>query len=521
MPSLDALVEAFNLVFTVQVLLWLIVGLIIGIAVGAMPGLTAGTAMAVALPLTLLLPIAPALGLLIGIYKGGIYGGSITAILFAIPGTSVSAATVYDGHKLARRGQSRKALEMALSASVTGDTLSDLFTIFVAPMVAVVALMFDPTERFWLVILAILLIGALTGVHFMKGLISAAIGVFIASIGSDPMFGVARMTFGQWWLVDGIGLIPLVVGIFAMPVIFRQTALLLTRSRAGKAVREDPSEVSVGEGPRLTLKEYLSTWKELAIGTSLGTVVGMLPGLGATPGAFLSYGVAKQASPEKNIGSGKLEGIAAAESGNNATCGPTLVPLLAFGIPGSGGAALLGAALFAQGVTPSPRMFDLFPEVVYGLFMILLVANVLNFGIGLFFARVFARIAQLPYAQLMPLILMLCVLGTFATRGNPFDVPILLALGLIGYIMNAVQIPSAPLVIAYLISPMADENLRRALIIARGDWPSALLGSPLALGLMVVAILSVFAVVQFMRKTLQQNTDSDAKARSGSDGGVD
>ena len=510
MFSLETLVDAVNLVFTAQVLMWMFVGVIIGIAVGAIPGLTAATAMAVALPLSVALPVTSALGLMIGLYKGGIFGGSIPAIIFGIPGTSESAATVYDGKKLAQRGQSRKALGMSLGASVTGDMLSDLFTIFVAPAVAVVALVFGPTERFWLVVLAVLLIGALTGPHLVKGLISAAIGVFIASIGSDPMFGVGRMTFGQWWLADGIGLIPLVVGIFAMPVIYGESAKLLIRNMANQVSQPDVLSRASESGPGLTAREFFGAWKELAIGTSVGTFVGMLPGLGATPGAFLSYGIAKQASPEKEIGSGRLEGIAAAESGNNATCGPTLIPLLAFGIPGSGGAALLGAALFSQGITPSPQMFELHAEVVYALFVILLLANVINFGCGQFFIRGFAWIAQMQNSILMPIILMLCILGTYATRGNPFDVLILLLLGLIGFFLSVVEIPSAPLVIAYLVAPMAEENLRRALIIARGDWTSALLGSPLALGLIASVILLAFIIVRFMQKAFQSHNNTVA-----------
>ena len=336
MFSLETLIDAVNLVFTAQVLMWMFVGVIIGIAVGAIPGLTAATAMAVALPLSVALPVTSALGLLmIGLYKGGIFGGSIPAILFGIPGTSESAATVYDGQKLAQQGQSRKALGMSLGASVTGDMLSDLFTIFVAPAVAVVALVFGPTERFWLVVLAVLLIGALTGPHLVKGLISAAIGVFIASIGSDPMFGVGRMTFGQWWLADGIGLIPLVVGIFAMPRHLR---------RIGQAPDSEYGKSSVTAGRlkhgRLTLGRALRRGSSLALGRNsrLGRLwvrlLACCPDWERRPGPFFLTVLPKQASPEKEIGSGRLEGIAAAESGNNATCGPTLIPLLAFGIPG-------------------------------------------------------------------------------------------------------------------------------------------------------------------------------------------
>jgi len=499
----DALIEAFYLFFTPEVFYWLAIGVALGVGIGAIPGLTATTGVALMLPISFALPVAPALGLLIGLYKGAIYGGSISAISFGVPGTPGAAATVYDGYKLTQKGQGRKALEMALYASVTGDTLSDIFTIFVAPAVAIVALAFGPSERFWLMALAIILIGALGGKHLAKGLISAAIGIFVATIGSDPIGGVSRMTFGQWWLMDGIDVIPLMIGIFAMPVMLVEAAKLLGERGIAKRARESISETLWKTGQGLTFREYRRAWKEMAIGTSVGTFVGMLPGLGATVGAFLSYGVAKQVSPKKGIGTGKLEGVAACESGNNATCGPTLIPLLAFGIPGSPVAALIGAALMLQGATPSPRMFALYPHIVYALFMIMLVANVFNLGIGRVFARLYAMVAQIPKPLLIPLILMIAVIGAYASRGNPYDVIVLVVFGLLGFGMTVIEMPTAPLIIAFLVTPMMEANLRRALLIAGGGWGQTLFGSPLAVGLIFAVIILVFFTVQYLKRVEQ------------------
>jgi len=495
-----ALAAALDLFLNWQTFLWMIIGVFVGTGVGAIPGLTASTGIAVMLPVAFFLPVAPALGLIIGVYKGAIYGGSISAVSFGVPGTPGAAATVYDGYKLTQKGQGRKGLEMALYASITGDTLSDIFTIFVAPMVAVVALAFGPTEKVWLLMLGMVLIGALTGKHLLLGLMSAIIGVFLASIGRDPMAGVTRMTFGQWWLMDGIHLIPLVIGIFAMPVILLEAAKLLGERRAAETGEQEKRKSVWKTGPGLSFQEFWRTRKELGIGTVIGSFIGMLPGLGSTPAAFLSYALAKHLSPYKKIGTGVLEGVAAPESGNNATCGPTLIPLLAFGIPGSPAAALIGGALMLHGATPGPRMFVYYPDVIYALFMILLVANIVNLGIGRIFARVYATLAQFPKPVLIPLILMLAIIGAYAARANPYDIVIMLFLGILGFGMIVVDMPTAPLVIAFILTPMVEENLRRALIMNPGNPGKALFGSPLAIGLILAMVVLVFFTVQFLKK---------------------
>jgi putative tricarboxylic transport membrane protein len=510
----EAIRGAFELFFTPEVFYWIAIGITVGIGVGAIPGLSAATAIAIMLPLTFTMPVAPALGLLIGLYKGSVYGGSISAISFATPGTSEAAATVYDGYKLMKKGQGRKAVEMALYSSVSADTASDLVLIFVAPPLAMVALKFGPAERFWLVVLAFTLIGALSGKHLAKGLISASLGVFLATIGPDPVSAVPRMTFGLWWLTGGIPFIPLMIGLFAISTMLGESITLLREKGIVAKVKTSIVEGLLKSKAGLTFREFLQCAKEIFIGFSIGSFIGFLPGLGSTVGAFLSYGVAKQASPEKKIGEGVLEGVAAAEAGNNATVGPTLIPLLAFGIPGSISAALIGAALMLQGATPSPRMFKLYPEIVYALFMILIVANGFNLGIGRIFSRLYARLGLLPKPLLVPLVFMMATIGSFAFRGNPYDVVLALIFGLVGYGMKVVGIPTAPLVISFLITPMMESNLRRALLIGHGEWIQALFGSPLSIGLVVATILLTFLSLKLKAAEMMQGGRGESEENS-------
>jgi putative tricarboxylic transport membrane protein len=494
--NVDALYEALYLVFTVETFFWLCAGVFLGVGLGAIPGLTASTGIALVLPLSFMLDITGTLGLLIGLYKGAVFGGSISAISFATPGTPDSAATVFDGYKMTKQGKGRKAILMALYSSVTADLLSDIIVILIAPTIALMALQFGPTERLWLMVVAIALLGALSGRHLAKGMLSAAIGLFLGTIGTDPVSNVPRNTFGQVWLRDGLHLIPLVIGVFAMSQMLEQGLDVLRKSKTVQETTEKLGDRFSRRSEGLSFREYLSTWREMAIGLGVGTFIGTLPGLGATVAAFLSYGIAKQAFPHRGIGEGSIHGIAAAEAGNNATVGPTLIPLLAFGIPGSATAALIGAALMLQGVTPSPRMFTLHPEVIYALFMILFIGNFVNLGIGRAFAFVYARLGQLSPRILVPTIMVMAVIGAYSARGDVSDVYMMLALGFMGFMMRRIGVPEAPLIITFLIAPMLEDNLRRALLINRGEWVPALFDSPLAIGMAAVAVLVIVVTMR-------------------------
>lgn len=489
--NIDALYEALGLVLTYKTIFWLCAGVFLGVGLGAIPGLTASTGIALMLPLAGTLEIAGTLGLLIGLYKGAVFGGSISAISFATPGAPDSAATVYDGYKMTKQGKGKKAILMALYSSVTADLLSDIVVILIAPTIALMALQFGPTERMWLMVVAITLLGALSGKHLAKGLISAGIGLYLGTIGTDPVSNVPRNVFGQTWLRDGLHLVPVIIGIFAMSQMLEQGLDIMRNSTKVRQATDKLSDVFSRKAEGLSFREYISTWRSMGIGFGVGTFIGILPGLGATVAAFMSYGIAKQTMPNRGIGEGSIHGIAAAESGNNATVGPTLVPLLAFGIPGSATAALIGAALMLQGVTPSPRMFTLHPEVIYALFMILFIGNFVNLGIGRMLGLFYARLGQLPANILVPTIMVMAVIGAYAARGDVNDIFIMLSLGFVGYLMRRVGLPEAPLIITFLIAPLLEDNLRRALLINRGDWVPALFGTTLGLTLAGLAVLIV------------------------------
>jgi len=517
MVDLAAFSQALSIVFQIDTILWLCIGVGVGIGVGAMPGLQATTAIALMLPLTFSMTLGPALGLLIGLYKGATYGGSISAITFSTPGTPDSAATVFDGYKLMQRGQGRKAMLMALYASVTADLLSDVLTILIAPALAVAALKFGPAERFWVMVLAITLVGSLAGNHVVKGLFSAAIGLFIGTIGTDPIAYVPRNTFNQWWLRDGIPFPAMLIGIFAMSMVIDELMRSNTVQQVNISTRNLIKSLS-SKSDTLTWSEFVQCRKEIGIGFGIGSFVGMLPGLGGTAGAFLAYAAARFASPHKNIGSGRLEGVAAAEAGNNATVGPTLVPLLVLGVPGSAAAALIGGALVLQGVTPSPRMFELFPDVIYALFIILIIGNFINLGFGRVFSFVFAKLGAVPKQFLVPLVGVLATVGIFVYEHNPYHVVIMFGFGVLGYLFRITRVPEAPMVITFLLAPLAEENLRRAQLIGGGDITETLFGSPVSIGISIAAAGSIwFATrIQIYEKIdrIRANTQSDVNVEN-------
>lgn len=508
----EALIESFSLVFTWRTMMWLAIGVFVGVGLGAIPGLTTSTGVALMLPLTFTLDIAGALGLVIGLYKGALFGGSISAISFATPGAPDSAATVFDGYKMTQKGQGRKALLTSLYSSVTADSLSDVLVILIAPLMAVAALQFGPSERTWLMLLAIALLGALSGKHVAKGMLSAAIGLYIGTIGTDPIAGGARNTFDMAWLRDGIPLVPLIIGIFAMSRMIEQGVEVTRESKLGTTVKRQVADLFGKNQEGLTFKEYLSNWREMGIGLGVGSFVGMLPGLGATVASFLSYGIAKRFLPHKKIGTGVMAGVAAAESGNNATAGPTLVPLLAFGIPGSATAALIGGALMLQGITPSPRMFELHADVIYALFIILILANVFNLAIGRGFTFFYAKLGSLPRQVLVPTIMVLAVIGSYGAQGNPYHVLVMLFFGFLGFGMRKFGVPEAPLVITFLIAPMLEENLRRAILIGGGEWIPGMFDSLLSLSLMSLTVLIL--VLSYRLGLAERMSDMQSREQS-------
>lgn len=483
---IEFLAEALALALSPEVMMFALIGIFVGVTVGAIPGLSGDMAIAVLLPFVFVMEPAAALGLLVGIYKGSMFGGSISAITFGVPGTAGAAATVIDGYQAKLNGEPNRALHTALYSSIIGDTTSDLVLIFLALPLAAVALMFGPVEFFALYVVSLALVAALTMGKVARGIAAAALGVMLAMIGRDPITGSLRLTFDMRELSGGIGLVPLLVGVFAVSEILVQAGRAWQR-RAGRELDDIAKRAeALGYNPardRLDWATFRATLKATMIGTGMGTFIGALPGAGSSLAAFMSYGLAQQFSrkPEA-FGRGSLEGVAAAEAGNSATSGATFIPLFAFGIPGSATAALFGAAMIMMGITPGPTMIQSNMAIIYALFIILIYANLFNFGISKLLLPVYSRLAMIQPHYVLPIVLALAILGTYAASNSVKDVWMLLAAGVLGVGLRWFGVPLGPLVLGFIVGPGLEQSLRQALMLGRNDW-THLVASPLALGI--------------------------------------
>lgn len=446
------------------------IGVSLGVVVGALPGLTATMAVAILLPLTFF--VSPILGIpfLVALTKGAIYGGSIPAILINTPGTGAAAATVLDGYPLAKQGKSRKALEMALFASVAGDGISDIITLFGIGFLASIALLVGSPEYFSIILWSFMIIAVLTGRSIVKGLIAAFFGLFLSTIGLDPLIGVRRFTFGMLDLTGGLSIIPMIIGLFAISEILRQSERKMGEKESKELSSLFSKNIFKKKGEGLTLREFKECGRTILRSAFIGTGIGTIPGIGQVVSAFVCYGIAKGSSkhPEK-FGKGSLEGVAAAETGNNAVNGASLMPLLVFGIPGDIVTAVLLAAFLVQGLRPGPRLFATQGPIVYSILWALLFSNVVLLILGYFALRYIALIARFPKYILFPSVASLCFVGSYSVNNSLFDVFVAVVFGAIGYIMNEFKFPIPPLLITFILGPLFESSLGQSLIMSGGS----------------------------------------------------
>ena len=498
MFDIDAAVTAFQTVFALDTAFFIMLGVVVGISVGAIPGLAHTLPIALVLPFSFFLPLHQTMGLLIGTYKGGTYGGSITAIAFGTPGTSGAAATVADGYALTKKGKGKKALQMGLYASITGDVFSDIILIFLVVPIGMLAPRFGPAELTALYLLALSLVVVFSTENPGKGILAAGVGFFLAIIGRDIITGALRFTFGVRYLQAGFPLVPLLMGFFALPEIIAQIHRVIAKpDQAGDIGQSAADKMKKEEG--LNFREFLASWRGLSIGSVIGTLLGALPGPGATLAAYTSYSVTSQLTKDVDYGKGSLEGIASAEAANNATCGATFIPLLTFGIPGSSIAALLMAALIMEGVPVGPRVVVDHTVAVYTLFLLLLLANPFNLLFGRLLIPVYSRLTRVPAAILWPVIAVALVIGTYALNNRPFDIIIMLISGLIGYFFRWYKLPDGPLVLAFLVTPLFEASFRQALTIARGNY-LYFFNSGISQTLWIITIVSIFFFIRKRKK---------------------
>jgi len=486
--------------FLPEVIIFTAIGIFLGVTVGAIPGISGHVAIAILLPIVFKMDTVASLGMLLGIYKGSMFGGAISAISFGVPGTGAAVVTVLDGYQAKKNGYPKKAMFTALYSSVTGDLFSTLFLIFLAVPLAGVSLKFGPIEFFALYVFAILMIAFLVQGEIKKGIVAAGIGLLIGCIGTDPVTGATRLIFGISLLRGGIPLVPLLVGIFAVSELIIQfsKAIYQSKSKKIKKLAGLFNEIDYDSSKdKMNFKVYLSNFKSTLIGSVTGTFVGALPGAGSSLAAFVSYGVASRfSSHPEEWGKGILEGVAAPEAANSATCGASLIPLLAFGIPGSATAALIGAAFTMQGINPGPLLFQENLPLIYTLFVVIFYASIMNLVISYTLIPFYSKIALIKPMLLYPSVFVFALIGTYACRNSINDIWILIVAGLLGLLLRKGRFPLGPLVLAYIIGPGAEKALRQALLIGAGEW-SILLKSPIAIGFFLISIVIIILYSKF------------------------
>ncbi|MCL6552712.1 MAG: tripartite tricarboxylate transporter permease [Firmicutes bacterium] len=462
-------------------LLMMLFGVAWGIVGGALPGISGSIAMALLLPLTFGMDPAVALMMLAGVYIGAMYGGSITAILIRTPGTPGAAATVIDGYELHRRGLSGKALGVSLVTGTVGGLASVVILVAFAVPLSRVALAFGPPEYFALGVFGLALISSFVGRDLLKGAISALLGLIVATAGTDPFSGTPRFVFGGTDLLTGVEVAAGMIGLFAVSEIFYQVA-----------------EGGAWETIKGKFTTALPTWVELVrlrvamlVGIVMGTIEGLLPGGGGAIAAFIAYNEAKRWSkhPEE-FGHGSLEGVAAPETANNVVTGTALIPLLTFGIPGSNSAAIMLAAMMLHGIAPGPQLFERSPQLVYGLFVGLVIANLMMLGLGLLALRPAIAVVNVRPPLLFAAILALVLIGAYSISNRMFEVWVVLLMGLVGYGMRRFGFNVLAMVLGLVLGFLVEVNLRRSLLISLGN-PWVFFTRPISLVLLVLALITL------------------------------
>ncbi len=487
MGTLDFLIDGFSVALTWQNLLFAFIGVLIGTAVGVLPGIGPMSGVALLIPITATLTsgldaenaAASSIILLAGVYYGAMYGGSTTSILLNTPGESSSVVTALDGYQMAKQGRAGAALSIAAIGSFVAGIVSLLGLVLLAKPLSELALSFGPAEYFSLMLLGLCAVSGLAGKSITKAMIMTVLGLLLATIGMDNVSGVARFTYNIPNLYSGLEFLTVAVGLFALGEVFRT---ILDKDKDGgkiaKVGRILPTKQDMKESTPPILR-----------GSLLGFFIGVLPGAGATLASFFSYIAEKKLSkhPEK-FGKGAIAGVAAPESANNAASGGAMIPLLTMGIPGSGTTAILMGALIMYNVQPGPLLFEDHPQVAWGLIASMFIGNVMLLVLNMPLVKVFAKVIETPAKYLLPIIITISIFGVYAVQASTFDLALLLACGVLGYYLSKHDYPVAPLVLALVLGPMIENNMRRALTSSESDF-SIFVTSPVSLLFLIIAAL--------------------------------
>jgi putative tricarboxylic transport membrane protein len=479
--SLNLLLEGFSAALTFDNLLWALLGVTIGTAVGVLPGIGPALTVALLLPITFRLEPASALILFAGIYYGGMYGGSTTSILLNTPGESASIMTALEGNKMARAGRGAQALATAAIGSFVAGTIGTIGITFLAPWIADFAVSFGPPEYVALMMIAFVTVSTLLGPNLKKGLAALLLGLTLGLVGIDAQSGQGRLTFGTDALLNGIDVVLVVVGLFALGETFGHIL-----ARSGTSTVEPVRGRAI-----LTRQDFRRSWPAWLRGSFLGFPIGALPAGGAEVPTFLSYAAERRLSKHKDeFGHGAIEGVAGPESANNAAAAGVLVPLLTIGLPTSATAAVILTAFQSYGLQPGPALFTESGDLVWALIASLFIGNAMLLVLNLPLVKIWARALTIPAWGIYAGVLVFAVFGAYAAGGNPSDILLLAGIGVIGLFMRLADVPVAPAVVGLILGPLLEVELRRALILSEGDW-TVLWSNPLTITLWAVAAVAL------------------------------
>jgi len=493
---LEELISGFLQIFNVETILWVALGEVLGIILGALPGLTATMGIALMVPISFQLSKATGIALLLGVYCGAVSGASIPAILLGIPGNPNAIATVYDGHAMTKKGLAGQALGGAVVASFIGGIASLTILVLFSPLIAKMTLAFGPAEKACLAMVGLTIIASVSTKNLAKGILTGLLGLSLSLLGTDPFSNALRIPFpdllAKTPLTSGINLIPALIGLFGIS----QVLFDLERIKQGHIA---PPQVKIDK-VFPPLKKIARMWRILIESTGIGTLIGAIPGTGASIAVFLSYERAKNITSSskcklEKVGSGCLEGVIAPEVANNAVTGGALIPALSLGIPGDAATAVLLGALLIKGVVPGYQLFSQEMSLVYAIFFALFLSNVFMFTFQILGVRLFPKVLAVPMAILIPIILVLSLIGSYAIQGQAilsaiFDMGVALALGILGYFLKKGGYPIAPIVLGLILGGMFEENFRRAVKLAGGNY-FVFFTKPIAILFIALAIFSV------------------------------
>ncbi len=484
----EYIIPAIGMLFTLENFLWINLGVFIGSVFAAIPGLSVILCIILFLPFTYKMTAVPGMMFLLGIYCAGGYGGSVSAILINTPGTPHAATTMLDGHPMSQKGRTKAALKIALYASTFGGIFSALMLLFLAPQVAKVSAQLGTAEYFLVCLFGLTIIAGNSGKSMVKGIISACIGLFISCIGADPLTSYDRYTFGIPRLYMGLDLAICLIGLFALIEILKKA-----EKKPGRLVLDTEQ---IKDDGTITKEEYKRMLPPMLMSSIIGTIIGIIPGTGASMASWFSYDRAKAISKHKEeFGHGSVEGIAAAESANNAVTGATLIPLLTLGIPGDGCVAIMLSALMINGLNPGLSLFTTLGDIMYAIMIGLLFVNLFMLIQGKYLTRLFAKVVSIPQEILTPIIVIFCFAGAYSINKSYFDVAVTLAFAVIAWVLYKLDFPAVPILLGLVLGNMTETNFRRALLLSNGN-PKIFVGSVYCIVFLVLIAAAVGMIIK-------------------------